>query len=214
MLSLFVRLNTSRSRLSFPIVCASTVGNASDCSSSISARRRAVGPLFSAVIGAVPTPVSGSSRPLRFRITVLSCGSFINQVKVNQVFHNGVGINSGISIVGLSNSGGGFQIAGLFNFFNLGHRRVRRTGTNSLVTVSKVRSVGINRAVASSRRPRTLGPLQVSPPALRVAFQAGSSPFTNQRNGFIASHRLRGHLGTRLRASISLQISPASRPNT
>ncbi len=207
-LSLFVRLKTSSRRVRFPMVFTSNHSNCTSCSPSVG--NRSVGPLFSTVIGRVSTPGNSMSNPLRVLFAGVRCSSCLNHVNINHIVHKRIGDNRRITIYRGSNARGGRGVTGLFVCHNLGERRRRGTDINSVVRITNLTSLRVNRATYSTGGVRTLPFIGVSRPALSVGFVIGGSPFTNGRNGFIASHGLHSHLFGRIVAGMDLHIRRAS----
>lgn len=210
-LRLFVRLSTASRRLSFPIICTGNHSNVTGCS--VSSSDSGLRPLFGAVVGCYPYPGNSTRNPLRFVIAALSCSSCINGVTVNHVIHNGVRPGRGI-IIASNRNRHGTGVNHICACRNLGQIRRSRTTVNRVTYVINVPSLGVNRAIASPRGPRTLPGVGVSRPALSVVFCIGSDPFTNRRKRCIADHRLHSHLFHRIRAGMSLHIRRASDTST
>lgn len=207
-LSLFVRLNTSSSRVRFPIVCTSNESNCTDLSPST--ERNSVEPLFSTVLGCVPSPTKSPRNPTRVLFSSLRCSSCINEVNINEVAEKALGGGSPCILYGRSNHRRGVHVAGLCRFRKLGEIPYSRTVFNSVIYITNVPSLGVNRATYSPSYIRTLPFIGVSRPAVDVGFVMGSSPFTNERNGCIADHGVHRQLFGRIRAGISVQIRRAS----
>lgn len=127
---------------------------------------------------------------------------------MNHMRHNALGSNVGMAVYRHSNARRGAGVGRLRAFRNVNRGGASRISSNSVYTIINLRGFRVNSAVYSCRGPRPLPPVTMSRPAVDVLFAVGSSPFFNGRNGFYASHRVRSHLGGRLRGGLTLHIRP------
>jgi len=167
-----------------------------------------VEPLLDAVLELVPAPEGDENAPFVMQVSALEFDPHYGRSAVGRI-HSGT-IKKTSSIIALNDSDADYKvnakIKGLFLKDGLVNAQVDEAGIGEIVAIAGLDDVAIGDTICDPAHPTTLPVLEISPPSLKIKFEANTSPFLGKESKYPNLKQLQARLDKEAEANVSLKI--------
>jgi len=171
-----------------------------------------VEPLLDAVLELVPAPEGDIDAPFVMQVSSLEFDPHYGRSAVGRI-HSGT-IKKTSSIIALNDGDADYKvnakIKGLFLKDGLVNATVDEAGVGEIVAIAGLDGVAIGDTICDANydkgNPTTLPVLEISPPSLKIKFEANTSPFLGKESKYPNLKQLQARLDKEAEANVSLKI--------
>ena len=209
---LFLDLATSAEQLEFPVLYASARhGHATTALDTPGPDMR---PLFEAILDSVPPPSGDPTAPLQMLVAALDYDNHLGQVAVGRISHGTLRRHDGAALLRRDADPTVHNVEHVFVFHGIERVEVSEAYAGDIVAVTGLEGVSIGDTIASPENPKTLPPIDINEPTVRMTFSVSTSPFMGRDGTPCTSRSLHERLMKELRTNVSLKVEPTASPDS
>ena len=172
---LFLDLATSAEQLEFPVLYTSARhGHATTALDTPGPDMR---PLFEAILDSVPPPSGDPTAPLQMLVAALDYDNHLGQVAVGRISHGTLRRHDGAALLRRDADPTVHNVEHVFVFHGIERVEVSEAYAGDIVAVTGLEGVSIGDTIASPENPKTLPPIDINEPTVRMTFSVSTSPF-------------------------------------
>jgi len=169
-------------------------------------------PLLSKIVEYIPAPQGDLNGPLQMQVNALNYDAHLGRYLIGRVRRGILHMNDSVVVI----SG---QEADATKDFGRIKKIMLREGlefvetesaiAGDIVAVAGIESTAIGGTLCISTNPDPLPKIEISPPAVKIRFEANSSPLLGKEGKYVAAKLIQQRLEQEKEQNISLQISKA-----
>ncbi len=209
---LFIELGASDEQAEFPVVYA--VGIDGRAGYEYDKLAENLAPLFETIIKEVPPPKVELDAPLSLLVTSIEYDRYKGQLGIGRILSGDM--KKGMTALRITP--GGEQVKStidyLFTFWNLSKVEETAVAAGDIVAFGGFSELGISDTITDPLNPRTLEPIHVDQPTVRMTFGVNTSPLGGRegKTGWGTSRRLRERLFNETRSNLALRVEDGDSP--
>jgi GTP-binding protein len=163
-------------------------------------------PLFDTILDHLPPPTVDLDGPTQLLITTLEYSSYVGKIAIGRL-SSGV-IKSGQSVAHITAAGETKpeKVAQVFTFRDLQRFEQAEVRAGNIVAVTGIPDVGIGDTLADPDDPRSLPPITVEEPTVRMTFAVNNGPFAGREGKYLTSRQIRERLLRELEGNVALRV--------
>jgi GTP-binding protein len=208
---LFLELATDESQLDFPVFYAiAREGKVFDKMPTPEeiAAGGTVSPILERIIAEVPIHKGGIDEPFRLQISNIDYDDHMGRALLGKVDRGRIQKGKNLVVV---NEDGEKLASGRVKAINiregLSFVEVDTANPGEIITITGIDSTAIGATVCDSEKIDPLPSIKISPPALKIKFEANTSPFLGREGEFVTSKQIQQRLEKEGENNISLEIT-------
>ncbi len=219
---LFVKLNATHNQLDFPIIYASGVRGLADLNlenllEKISAQGGSasggkysgepdVSPLFDAIIKYIPAPEVEMEDAFAVQILALAYDNYLGRLGIGKVFSGSCKKNQNAMLIKQSGERMTSKITSLQMYEGLKQIDVEEAVAGDIVAFGGFDDIHIGDVLTDPLNPKTLPPVEIEPPTIKMTFGVNTSPFAGREGKYVTSRQLRERLIKELETNVALKV--------
>lgn len=169
-----------------------------------------VTPILDEIIANMPAPKGEISEPFQMQVTSLEYDSHTGRYLIGKINRGSVKLDDPIILI--SNKPGKEEkvqgrVRGLFTKEGLAWEPITSAGAGEIVAITGIESTAIGATVCDINKQEALPDITITPPAVRVKFQANTSPFVGKEGKFVTDKQLAQRLDQERNLNIGLEIT-------
>jgi GTP-binding protein len=170
---------------------------------------RGLGPLFEAILSAIPAPQFDPAAPLQFLVTNLQHSDYVGRIAVGKVVNGTLKKGPGAAL--LKADGGRREVSLSIVYTYEGLDRVERDGVaaGDIAAVAGVEDIFIGDTLGDPADPRPLPAITVEEPTISMVFSVNSSPLAGRDGRYLTSRHIKERLEKELLYNVSLRVEQA-----
>jgi GTP-binding protein len=209
---LFLDLDAAESQIEFPIVyCNAKAGHAG---LSPDALETNLGPLFDALLEAVPPPSYDPGHPLQALVTNLDASPYVGRLALCRVLHGTLRRGEQVAWCRADGTIQNHRVTELFVTEALDRVPAEEAGPGEIVALAGLAEVTIGETIADPDDPRPLPVTAVDEPSLSITLGINTSPLAGREGDKLTASLLQKRLDQELVGNVSLRINPTARADT
>ena len=169
-------------------------------------------PLLEKIIEDFPAPKGDPVAPLQIQINALDYDNHLGRYLIGRIFRGTARI--GDSVVILHSKGSQEiketgKIKKILVREGLEFIEVNSAIAGEIVAIIGIESMAIGGTICTVQNPEPLPDIKISPPAVKIKFEANTSPYVGKEGKFVTATQLAQRLELEKANNISLKINPA-----
>jgi GTP-binding protein len=209
---LFLDLDAAESQIEFPIVyCNAKAGHAG---LSPDALEPNLGPLFDALLEAVPPPSYDPDHPLQALVTNLDASPYVGRLALCRVLHGTLRRGEQVAWCRADGTIQNHRVTELFVTEALDRVPAEEAGPGEIVALAGLAEVTIGETIADPDDPRPLPVTAVDEPSLSITLGINTSPLAGREGDKLTASLLQKRLEQELVGNVSLRVNPTARADT
>lgn len=210
---LFVKLNANHTQLDFPIIYASGLrGLASESAEDLLAKiadpnaPADISPLFDAIVKHIPAPEADVNDVFAMQILALTYDNYKGRLGIGKII--GGSATKGQNVMMLKPNGEKVttKISSLQMYEGLNQIDAESAQAGDIVAVGGFDDIHIGDVLTDPANPKTLPPVEIEPPTIKMTFGVNTSPFAGREGKFVTSRQLRERLIKELETNVALKV--------
>ncbi len=169
-------------------------------------------PLMEEIINIFPSPKGNIEDPFQMQISSLEFDPHLGRLLIGRIKRGVIKTNDS-AVVLENDEEGSKQIQGsikhIFVRDGLGYEKIDKAITGDIVAIGGLDSKAIGGTLASPQKPEALPVIKITPPSVRIKFEANTSPFVGHDGEFVTAKQLQQRLEKEAENNISLKITKA-----
>jgi GTP-binding protein len=205
---LFLDLATDEAQLEFPVIY--TIAKRGVAGVSPDALADDLGPLFHAILDAMPAPRGDADAPLRLLVTTLDYDPHRGRIAIGRVTQGRIAAGQQVALVRPDGTSAVQKLTWLATYDGLGRREVTESAAGDIVALAGVAGVTIGDTLADPLEPGALPSIAVEEPTLQLTFSVNTSPFAGRDGTPLTSRQLSARLERETETNVSLRVRPTA----
>jgi GTP-binding protein len=167
-------------------------------------------PVLDEIVDGMPAPTGDSDGAFQMQITSLEYNSHLGRYLIGKVKRGS--ISNGDPIVVLKKDEDDEiertqgRVKGLFTRNGLTWAPIEKASVGDIVAIAGVESLSIGATVCSLDKEEVLPEIDITPPSVRVKFQANTSPFAGKEGEYVTAKQLAQRLEQEKNLNVGLKI--------
>jgi len=217
---LFVKLNATHLQLDFPIIYASGLrGLATDTPEELVIKLANpdtppdIEPLFKSIINNIPAPEVDLADSFTMQVLALAYNNYKGRLGIGKVKFGRIKINDQMMLIkdnGVKTTG---QVTSLQMYDGLKQVDVVEAEAGDIVAVGGFEDIHIGDIVTDPVNPKTLPPVMIEPPTIKMTFGVNTAPGSGKEGKFCTSRNLRDRLEKELETNVALKVEGLDQGN-
>jgi GTP-binding protein len=169
-------------------------------------------PLLDKIIEYIPAPKGDPDGPLQMQINALDFDAHLGRFLIGRVYRGSAKVNDNVVVVHGPDSKDkreNGKIKKLFVREGLEFKEVESVSVGDIAAVIGVESLAIGGTICPASHVEALPKIKISPPAVKIKFEANTSPLVGQDGKFVTATQLDARLEQESEQNISLTITKA-----
>ena len=169
-------------------------------------------PLLDKIIEYIPAPKGDPDGPLQMQINALDFDAHLGRFLIGRVYRGSAKVNDNVVVVHGPDSKDkreNGKIKKLFVREGLEFKEVDEVSVGDIAAVIGVDSLAIGGTICPASNVEALPKIKISPPAVKIKFEANTSPLVGQDGKFVTATQLDARLEQESEQNISLTITKA-----
>ncbi len=166
-------------------------------------------PLLDEIIEYAPAPKGNENEPFQMQITSLEYDSHLGRYLIGKINRGTVKKNDPVILLDKENKIQG-RVRELFVKEGLQWVSVESAQSGEIVAIAGIDSTAIGATLCALGTPEQLENIHITPPAVRVKFEANTSPLSGKEGKYVTAKQLEQRLEQEKDLNIGLQISKIS----
>lgn len=165
-------------------------------------------PILDEIVDNCPAPKGDENGPFQMQVTSLEYNAHLGRYLVGKI-HRGVA-KTNLPVVLLSKNGNvQGRIRELFVKEGLGWVPVKEAQVGEIIALTGIESTAIGATLCDLNAKEALPDINITPPTVKVKFEANTSPFSGKEGQFVTAKQLEQRLEQEKDLNISLNITKA-----
>jgi GTP-binding protein len=201
---LFIDLDAPESQLDFPVLY--TNAKAGIALTDPEAQGQDLGPLFEAILAAIPAPSWDPQAPLQFLVTNLDYNDYVGRLAVGKLVSGTLRLGQEVALLkhGVMHSKATLSQVYSYEGLNRVSREVIEAG--DIAAIAGVPDAFIGDTVGDPSDPRPLPTITVEDPTLSMVFSVNTSPLSGQEGKLLTSRHIKDRLDKELLYNVSIGV--------
>ncbi|MGQ9552956.1 MAG: translational GTPase TypA [Anaerolineae bacterium] len=209
---LFIELGASEEQADFPVIY--TIATSGQAGLSAETLEDTLQPLFEAIVNRLPAPVVDTEAPVQLLVTNLSYDDYKGKIALGRL--SAGSLSRGQLVTRIDRQGQIYaeRVAQVFIHEGLERIDVERAMAGEIVAITGIPDAGIGETIADAANPRSLPPIVVEAPTVRMTFGVNTSPLAGREGQWSTSRKLKERLERELERNVALRVEPADTAGT
>ncbi len=210
---LFVKLNANHNQLDFPIIYASGIkGLASESAEDLLAKLADahvfpdITPLFDTIITHIPPPEVETEDSFAMQVLALAYNNYKGRLGIGKVKFGKVTNNQTCLMIKQDGTRVTAKITSLQMYEGLKQVDVTEAVAGDIVAIGGFDDIHIGDTVTDPVNPKTLPPVDIEPPTIKMTFGVNTAPWSATEGKFGTSRNLRERLTKELETNVALKV--------
>lgn len=177
-------------------------------------------PLFEAIIGYVPAPLTADG-PFQMLVSTIDHSPYVGRIAIGRIERGRIRPGEMVALLPVGEPGfaaeGEFvrvKVAQLHGFEGLQRIEVPEATAGEIVALSGLEGVEIGQTVTDPLTPERLGGIAVEEPTIAVDFLVNNGPFAGRDGKYVTSRQLRERLYREVEKNVALRVEDTDSPDT
>ncbi len=166
-------------------------------------------PLLEKIVEYCPPPKGDENGPFQMQITTLEYDAHLGRYLVGKVNRGSIKVNDPVILLEKEKKVQG-RVREIFAKEGLKWIPINQAQTGEIVAIAGLDSTAIGATLCSLDTPESLEDIHITPPSVKVKFEANTSPFSGKEGKFVTAKQLEQRLEQEKDLNISLKISKIS----
>ena len=169
-----------------------------------------VTPILDEIISYMPAPKGNVEEPFQMQVTSLEFDSHTGRYLIGEINRGSVKLDDPVILI--SNKPGKEEkiqgrVRGLFTKEGMQWQPIESASAGEIVAITGIESTNIGATICDINHQDVLPEILITPPSVRVKFQANTSPFVGKEGKFVTDKQLAQRLEQEKNLNISLDIT-------
>ncbi len=166
-------------------------------------------PLLDKIVEYCPPPKGDESGAFQMQITTLEYDAHLGRYLVGKVNRGSIKVNDPVILLEKEKKIQG-RVREIFAKEGLKWIPIEHAQTGEIVAIAGIESTAIGATLCSLDTPESLEDIHITPPSVKVKFEANTSPFSGKEGKYVTAKQLEQRLEQEKDLNISLKISKIS----
>jgi GTP-binding protein len=208
---LFIDLDATDEQLEFPVLY--TNAKAGIALTDPEGEGRGLGPLFEAILSAIPAPAYDPAAPLQFLVTSLDYSDYVGLIAVGKVVSGELRRGQEVALLSQGLMAGKTNISVLYSFEGLDRSEPQAVQAGDIAAVAGVPAAFIGDTLADPLDPRPLPGIVVEEPTISMVFSVNKSPLAGKEGKLVTSRQIKERLDKEVLYNVSIRVEPGETPD-
>ncbi|MBM3137175.1 MAG: translational GTPase TypA [Chloroflexi bacterium] len=208
---LFIELGASDEQADFPVIYAKATQGQAGLTPKLGPD---IKPLFKAILDIVPPPEVELDQPLQLLVTSLGYDEYRGVTALGRIHAGKIKVGQPLARITLKGEILPEQARYLYIHRGLERIEIEEAQAGEIISVAGLENIAIGETLADPENPRSLPPIFIEEPTVRMTFGVNTSPFTGREGRWGTSRKLRERLFEELRHNVSLRVEETDTKDT
>jgi GTP-binding protein len=167
-------------------------------------------PILDEIVDNMPAPQGDEDGEFQMQITSLEYDQHLGRYLIGRINRGSVKIDDPIVVLKqkddeIKRIQG--RVKGLFTKEGLLWTEIKEAGVGDIVAIAGIESTDIGATICSIKKEEVLPEIKITPPSVRVKFEANTSPFSGKEGTYVTAKQLAQRLEQEKNLNISLEIT-------
>lgn len=205
---LFIDLDATDEQLEFPVLY--TNAKAGIALTDPEGEGRDLGPLFDAILSAIPAPVFDPAAPLQFLVTSLDYSDYVGLIAVGKIVGGELKKGQEVALLKQGEPAGLAKISVLYSFEGLDRIEPDVVRAGEIVAVAGVPAAFIGDTLGDPLDPRPLPGITVEEPTISMVFSVNTSALAGKEGKLVTSRQIKERLEKEVLYNVSIRVEPGA----
>jgi GTP-binding protein len=208
---LFIDLDATDEQLEFPVLY--TNAKAGLALTDPEGEGKGLGPLFDAILSAIPAPAYDPAAPLQYLVTSLDYSDYVGLIAVGKIVSGELKRGQEIALLKEGQPDAKANISVLYNFEGLDRIEPEVVRAGDIAAVAGVPAAFIGDTLADPLDPRPLPGIRVEEPTISMVFSVNTSPLAGKEGKLVTSRQIKERLDKEVLYNVSIKVEPGVTPD-
>jgi GTP-binding protein len=208
---LFIELGASDEQADFPVVYAKATQGQAGLTPQLGPDLK---PLFKAILDIVPPPEVELDQPLQLLVTSLGYDEYRGVTALGRIHAGKIKVGQPLARITLKGEILPEQARYLYIHRGLERVEIEEAQAGEIISVAGLENIAIGETLADPNEPKSLPPIFIEEPTVRMTFGVNTSPFSGREGRWGTSRKLRERLFEELRHNVSLRVEETESKDT
>ena len=205
---LFIDLDATDEQLEFPVLY--TNAKAGIALTDPDGEGRGLGPLFDAILSAIPAPVYDPAAPLQFLVTSLDYSDYVGLIAVGKIVSGELKRGQEVALLKQGQPDAKASVTVLYNFEGLDRVEPTVVQAGDIAAVAGVPAAFIGDTLGDPLDPRPLPGITVEEPTISMVFSVNASPLAGKEGKLVTSRQIKERLEKEVLYNVSIKVEPGA----
>lgn len=205
---LFIDLDATDEQLEFPVLY--TNAKAGIALTDPEGEGRDLGPLFDAILSAIPAPAYAPAAPLQFLVTSLDYSDYVGLIAVGKIVGGELKRGQEVALLKQGEMAAKANISVLYNFEGLDRVEPEVVRAGDIAAVAGVPAAFIGDTLGDPLDPRPLPGIVVEEPTISMVFSVNGSPLAGKEGKLVTSRQIKERLEKEVLYNVSIKVEPGA----
>jgi GTP-binding protein len=163
-------------------------------------------PILDEIVENTPPPTGNENEPFQMQVTSLEYSNHLGRYLVGRINRGTIKVDSPIILLSKDEKLQG-RVRELFTKDGLHWVAVKEAKAGEIIALTGIESTAIGATLCDINHQELLPDINITPPSVKVRFEANSSPFAGKEGKFVTAKQLEQRLEQEKDLNISLKIS-------
>jgi GTP-binding protein len=208
---LFIELGASDEQADFPVIYAKATQGQAGLTPKLGPDLK---PLFKAILDIVPPPEVELDQPLQLLVTSLGYDEYRGVTALGRIYAGKIKVGQPLARITLKGEILPEQARYLYIHRGLERVEIEEAQAGEIISVAGLENIAIGETLADPNDPKSLPPIFIEEPTVRMTFGVNTSPFSGREGRWGTSRKLRERLFEELRHNVSLRVEETESKDT
>jgi GTP-binding protein len=208
---LFIDLDATDDQLEFPVLY--TNAKAGIALTDPDGDGRDLGPLFDAILAAIPAPTYDPDAPLQFLVTSLDYSDYVGLIAVGKIVSGELKRGQEVALLKEGQTDTKANVTVLYNFQGLDRIEPEVVRAGDIAAVAGVPAAFIGDTLGDPLDPRPLPGIRVEEPTISMVFSVNNSPLAGKEGKLVTSRQIKERLDKEVLYNVSIKVEPGATPD-
>ena len=206
---LFLELAVDEDQLDFPIIYA--VGRSGKAftempTGDIATLDANLIPVLDAIINDIPHPEPNITGGFQMQVTLTDHDTYQGLYCIGRIIRGKITPESKLVLIKDDGSKENIKLGKLFLNEGLKRTEVTEAFAGDILALTGVKAAKIGDTIADSTIPEQLPPIKIEEPAVRILFEANTSPFVGKEGKLVTSRQIKERLDKEMESNLSMKL--------
>lgn len=171
-----------------------------------------VSPLLDAIVSIVPAPRGDPVAPLQLQISSIEVDENLGKFLIGKIYNGTVKVSDSVLIIngtGSKNVLSRGKVKKVFIKEGLKFLEVSEASAGEIAAITGIESSVIGATICSTSDPKPLPTIKISPPAVKIKFEANTSPLVGKDGKYVTAKLIEQRLEREIETNITMKIEKA-----
>jgi GTP-binding protein len=204
---LFIDLEAAEDQLDFPVLY--TNARAGIALTEPEGQGQGLGPLFEAILEAIPGPACDPGAPLQFLVTSLDYSDYVGRIAVGKIVSGQLRFRQEVAILKKGEMTGKAILSQVYSYDGLNRVEREVIEAGDIAAVAGAGDVFIGDTLGDPEDPRPLPSITVEEPTLSMVFSVNTSALAGKEGRLLTSRHIKERLDKELLYNVSIGVEEA-----